>query len=92
MLPTFDSGEDPFWIGRPNEGFGVCVGIGDEAVDGELQLNDGLKYAALEPLTRELGKKPFDSIEPGCRGRGEVESPARMSRQPLPHLWMFAVA
>jgi hypothetical protein len=55
LLPTFDSGEDPFWIGRPNEGFGVCVGIGDEAVDGELQVDDQLENAALEPLARELG-------------------------------------
>ena len=47
MLPAFDSGEDTFWIGRPNEGFGIGVGIGDEAVDGELQVNNGLEYAAL---------------------------------------------
>jgi hypothetical protein len=65
---------------RPNEGFGVGVGIGDEAVDGELQVNDGLEYAALEPLARELGEKPFDRVESGCRGGGEVEGPARMSR------------
>jgi hypothetical protein len=73
LLPTFDSGEDPFWIGRPNEGFGVGVSVGDEAVDGELQVYDRLEYAALEPLARELGEEPFDSVEPGCRGRGELE-------------------
>jgi hypothetical protein len=42
LLPAFDSGEDAFWIGRSNEGLGVSVGIDDEAVDGELQVNDGL--------------------------------------------------
>jgi hypothetical protein len=89
LLPSFDSSEDPFWIGRPNEGFGVGVGIGDEAVDGELQVDDGLEYSALEALARELGEEPFYRVEPGCRGRGEVEGPARMSRQPLPHPWMF---
>jgi hypothetical protein len=26
----------------------------------ELQVNDGLEYAALEPLARELGEEPFD--------------------------------
>jgi hypothetical protein len=54
---------------------GPGVDIGDEAVDGELQVNDGLEYAALEPLARELGEEPFDRVEPGCRGRGEVKSP-----------------
>jgi hypothetical protein len=29
---------------------GVCVDIGDETVDGELQVNDGLEDIALEPL------------------------------------------
>jgi hypothetical protein len=40
--------EDSFWIGCPNEGFGVGVGIGDEAVDGELPVNDGLERAGKE--------------------------------------------
>jgi hypothetical protein len=47
LLPAFDSGGDAFWIGRPNERFWVGVGVGDEAVDGELQVDDGLEYAAL---------------------------------------------
>ena len=89
MLPPFDSGEHAFWVGGPDEGFGIEVCLGDEAVDGDLQINDRSEHAALEALARELGEEAFDRVEPGCLGRGEVERPAGMPRQPLAHLWMF---
>ena len=66
MFPAFDSGEDAFWIGGPYEGFGIGVCLGDEAVDGELQVNDGSEHASLEATARELGEEAFDRIEPGC--------------------------
>ena len=45
MLPTFDGGEDAFGVGGPDEGFGIGVGLGHEAVDGELQVDDGFPGA-----------------------------------------------
>jgi hypothetical protein len=45
-------------------GFEVC--LGDEAVDGDLQINDRSEHAALEALARELGEEAFDRVEPGC--------------------------
>jgi hypothetical protein len=62
LLPAFDSGGDAFWIGRPNERFWVGVGVGDEAVDGELQVDDGLEYAALEALARELAQNSSTAL------------------------------
>jgi len=41
LLPAFDSGEDALWVGGPDEGFGIGVCLSDEAVDGDLQVNDG---------------------------------------------------
>jgi hypothetical protein len=41
---------DALWIGRPNERFGVSAGIGNEAVDGELQINHGPEDASFEPV------------------------------------------
>jgi hypothetical protein len=32
-----------FWVGGPDEWFGIGIGIGDEAVDGKLQVNDRLE-------------------------------------------------
>ena len=57
---------------RPsNEGFGVGVDIGNEAVDGELQVDDGPEYAALEALARELSQDAEVGVkwkvQRGCR-------------------------
>ena len=89
MLPAFDGGEDALRIGGPDEGFGIGVCLSDEAVDSGLQVNDGSEHAALEATAGELGKEAFDRIEPGCRGRGEVERPAGMPCQPLAYLRML---
>ena len=89
MLPAFDGGEDALRIGGPDEGFGIGVCLGDEAVDSDLQVNDGSEDAAFEATAGELGEEAFDRIEPGCGGRGEVEGPAGMPDQPLAHLRML---
>ena len=57
QVDPLDGGDDALWIGGPDEGFRIGVGLGDEAVDGELQVNDGLEDAAFEAL---------DGVEPGC--------------------------
>ena len=48
----------------PHEGFGVGVGLGDEAVDGVFKVGDGSKHAAFEAPICELGEEAFDGIEP----------------------------
>jgi hypothetical protein len=40
------------------------VGLGDEAVDGDLKIDDGSEGAALQSPLRQFGKEPFDSVEP----------------------------
>jgi hypothetical protein len=64
LLPAFDSSEHAFWVRGPSEGFGISIGICDEAVDGELQVDDGLEDAALEALARKLGEEALDGVEP----------------------------
>src|SRR5262249_47302948 len=61
---------------------GVMIGLGDEAVDGGLKLDNGAKDAALEATPGELGEEALDGIEPGARGGGEMEDEARMAGQP----------
>jgi hypothetical protein len=89
LFPAFDSGEDALWIGGPYEWFGIGVCHGDEVVDGDLQVDDGSEHASLEATAREFGEEAFDRIEPGCRGRDEVERPAGMPGQPLAYLRML---
>jgi hypothetical protein len=40
MLPAFDGGGDAVGIGGPDKGLRVMVGLGDEAVDGGLKVDD----------------------------------------------------
>jgi len=43
LVPALNGCEDAFWVGGPDEWFGIGIGIGDEAVDGKLQVNDRLE-------------------------------------------------
>jgi hypothetical protein len=60
-----------------------------EAVDGGLEVGDGSEDAAFETALGQDGEETLDGVEPGGRGRGEVERPARMARQPLAHSGML---
>ena len=72
-----------------SEGFRVFIGLGEVAVDSGLEIDDALEDAAFEPLPGQLGEEAFDGIEPGGRGRGEVEMEPRVPFEPGPHLRML---
>ena len=44
---------------------GVTVGVGDEAVDGSLQVGDGAEHTPLEPASGELDEEVFDGVQAG---------------------------
>ena len=89
MSPTLDSGEDGVSGFNPDERLGLAVGLGDEAVDGGLKLDDRGEDAALEPLPGEFGKPTFDRVGPRTRSRSEVEGEARVSQaRTLGCLWV----
>ena len=54
----------------------------DEAIDGGLEIDEGMEDTVLEPAPREFGKEALDGIEPRTRGWREVESPAWMTVEP----------
>jgi len=56
--------------------------LGDEAVDGGLEIDEGVEDAVLQPAARQLGEEAFDGTEPGAGCRREVELPARMAGEP----------
>ena len=88
-MPSSDSGDDFVWVGGPGEGFGIIVGLDDEAVDGGLEVDDTSKDTALESPFGEFGEEPLDGVEPRAGGRGEVEGEARVAVEPLANLWML---
>ena len=73
----------------PHEGFWTGIVLGETSIDGGLQVGDRVEDAAADALPGHLGKQVLDGVEPGGRGRGEMEGPARMTRQPGQHFGMF---
>jgi len=47
-MPTIGGGDDFVWIGGPDEGLWLLVVVGDEAIDGGLEIDDAFEDAALE--------------------------------------------
>jgi hypothetical protein len=63
LAPSFDGSDDVVWIGGPGEGFGFFVGFRDEAIDGSLEVDEGMEDAPLEAPFGEFGEEPFDRVE-----------------------------
>ena len=64
-----------------------CARLG--SIHGGLQVSDRAEDTAANALSGHFGEEVLDRVEPGSRGRGEVESPARMTRQPGQHFGML---
>ena len=64
----------------------MIVGLSEEAVDGGLQIDNRSEDAAFEAAPGQLGEEALDRIEPGGRGRGEMEDEPRMPAEPGAHL------
>ena len=67
----------------------VCT---DEAIDGGLEIDEGMEDTVLEPAPREFGKEALDGIEPRTQGWCEVESPAWMTVEPGADLVLLVCA
>ena len=88
-MPAFDGGDDFVGIGGPDKGLWLFVGSAQEAVDGGLEIDDRAEDAALEAGAGQLGEEAFDRIEPGGRGRGEMEMEPGMAFEPGADLGML---
>jgi hypothetical protein len=76
VVPTPDGGNDLIWIGGPDEGLWIVVGLREEAVDGGFEADDRLEHAAFGP---SLGEEALHGVQPAGRGRSEVKDPPRMA-------------
>ena len=61
-MPSFDGGDDFIWIGGPGEGLWFVVGLVEEAVDGDLEVDNGAEDAAFQAPRRELREEALDGI------------------------------
>jgi len=62
----------------PDEGFRRVDVLPEVPLDGVLEVGNGLERAAPDAASGDDREEAFDSVEPGGRGRREVEDPARM--------------
>ncbi|MDQ0506427.1 hypothetical protein QOZ94_003236 [Xanthobacter agilis] len=65
MDPFVPCSDDGVWIGAPDEGLRGLVVLADEAVDGGLEIDDGLEDAILEPPAGQDGEEALDRVQPG---------------------------
>jgi hypothetical protein len=40
LVPSFDGSDDGVWVFGPTEGARIGIGLGEEAIDGGLQLDE----------------------------------------------------
>jgi hypothetical protein len=64
LVPTLYGGDDAIGIGGPDEGLGLHVVLGEQAVDGGLEVDEGVEGPALEAPLEELGEEALDRVEP----------------------------
>ena len=76
----------------PDERLGAGVVLFEVVHDRGLQLGDGVEGAATDAFFGDLGEEALDQVEPGRRGRGEVQMEARMRREPASDLGGLMVA
>jgi hypothetical protein len=72
-------------IGGPHIGFGVIVGLPEEAAGGGLEIDDRAEDPAFE-APGQLGEEALYGIEPGGRGRCKMKDEARTPGEPGAHL------
>lgn len=63
-MPAPDGGDNFVRVGFPYERFGVAIMFADEAIDGGLQIDDGMKDAIFQTPAGQLCKEALDGIEP----------------------------
>ena len=61
-MPTSDSGDDLLGIGLPDERARLLIVLGYEAIDGGLQVDDGVEDAILQASAGQLGEEALKGI------------------------------
>ena len=61
-MPAPDGGDDFIGICGPDEGLGVIVGLGEESVDGGLEIDERSEHAALQAALGQLGEEAFAEV------------------------------
>ncbi len=63
--------------------------LGEISPDGGLQVDYRMKTAAANALAGQHREEGLDRVQPGSGCRRKMKCPARVTRKPGLHLWMF---
>jgi hypothetical protein len=66
LVSSFDGSDDFIRTGDPVKRFGVFVGFGDEAIDGGLEINEGVEDTTVMRWSHIVGQ--FGSLAKVCSG------------------------
>ena len=81
-LGAFGFFEDGVCGCGPDEGNRVLIVDGEIVVDRLRQFGDTFEDAAADAFSGDLGEEALDQVEPGSRGRREMDVEARVFLQP----------
>ena len=86
MVPASDGGDDFIGIGGPDERFRALIVLGQEAVDGDLKIDERMEDTVFEASFGEPGEEALDGVEPRTGRWREMEGEARVPLEPLADL------
>jgi len=64
LIPPAGGGDDDVRISSPDERSWVAVMLGEVAVDGRLEIHQGVEHAAFEATVGQLGEEALDRVQP----------------------------
>jgi hypothetical protein len=88
-VPSPNGGDDLVGVLSPTEWARVGIGFYEEAIDGGLESDKGGNDGGLQQPLSYRGEDALHRIDPGRRGRGEVEGPAWVPGQRQHNLWVL---
>ena len=63
-MPTIDGSDDLIRVSFPDEWLWLLIVLFDEAVDGGLEVDDGMKDAVLQASSCQFCEEAFDCVQP----------------------------
>ena len=82
MFRTGDFFEDFVGGFGPDERLWIGIVVVQVVMDSALKFGDALEGAAADAVSRDLGEEALNHVEPGGRGRREVQMEAGMRLEP----------
>lgn len=82
LVPTAGRGDDGVWLDGPDERSQNLAMLDELAVDGDLEVDQQVEYAVLEPTVRQLREEAIYGVQPPRPSGCEMKCPAWVQGRP----------